>query len=846
MSKNINNNQLEYTEQMPNRFDLTIEWLMIILLGFMPLALGVVSAWSKMVVVGMTGLMAVVFVAKYLFVANTRFIWTWAYVPIGIFILLTAFQLVELPSDMVESVSSNTYETKVELLQDHIPEEQLDKMTLSFYEYGTADNLRLILAVSTLFVIVVNVYRSSRQIERLLTGITFIAGVIALIAIMQVLTETDKILWLFPSNGKANSGTFLNHSNFGQYMNLSIGAALALVLVKLSRALRHERNIDIAEVIAMLGSPGLRVVWFALIIIILGMASIFLSLTRGGMIALLIAGSFTSVKMAFKRGMEGRTWVITVMTLLAFTCVLYVGFDAVYERLATLRESDKAEGGRMQIIKDISVAWMKFPVFGTGMGTHDVVYPMFDRSTIAALAGHAENEYAQTAEEAGGIGLAALLMTILIIWVNYFRAIKRFGRSHNYLAINSAVFGLGFGILAVMIQSLSDFGQHLPAIGCLTALFGGMIVSIGHMARKTNSDKILVSKTGSGRMLVNFLLLLAVIGIWSWALKDANAARIGQGYFDQALKLEKKMETKQWLADNEDYAELISIAEMAAKADPKNVHYGHWLNVYRWHSISRVADENGQLLMTPDTIDFTEKIVEEFHKLHVLCPTFGPSYSMAGQLEYFILGDKEGVNNIRKGYALSPCDPVAGFMALLLDGEEGNIEQSFAKAQRVLSLDGNFAPELFELYILQYQRPDLAVQLAGDHTGWLSMVADILSTDDDKHELVSQVRSEIETILKEKASQDASANVFASLAYLNVRKEEYAQAAAFFKKALDLEYSQVSWRLARAKCLEKIDQLEDAIKEVKICLRQRSEMPEAKKLLDKLVEKQLNGTKTEI
>ena len=63
------------------------------------------------------------------------------------------------------------------------------------------------------------------------------------------------------------------------------------------------------------------------------------------------------------------------MALGAFICVLYIGFDAVYDRLASLRELH-AYKGRWQILKDLSVSFRRFPVLGTGLGTHEVVYPL--------------------------------------------------------------------------------------------------------------------------------------------------------------------------------------------------------------------------------------------------------------------------------------------------------------------------------------------------------------------------------------------------------------------------------------------------------------------------------------
>ena len=45
-----------------------------------------------------------------------------------------------------------------------------------------------------------------------------------------------KIYWLVPApEGAARSGPFVNHSHYAQYVNLSMGAALGLVLLRLQR-----------------------------------------------------------------------------------------------------------------------------------------------------------------------------------------------------------------------------------------------------------------------------------------------------------------------------------------------------------------------------------------------------------------------------------------------------------------------------------------------------------------------------------------------------------------------------------------------------------------------------------
>lgn len=818
------------TDAIVSRYNTVIEWLLIALLAFMPLAFGAVEAWSELVVIGLAGAMAVCLAMKLLPGRKVNVVWTSAYALGLLFILLVALQLLPLPAGLIKIISPNTAATKAALLSD-LPnaDAALRSMTLSFYPLATRHDLRLIIVAAIVFVVVINVYRRPDQIKRLLAAITIIGAGIALLALAQIISGTDKIYWRVPTgHGLADAGTFINHSHYGQFMNLSIGAALGLLLVKLHEHF-HEREATVPAIIERLGERDLRVVWYLIGMIILAVATIFLSLTRGGMISLLIAGSVTALILATKRSLKGRGWIMSLMALGAFVCVLYVGFDAVYDRLATMREQHQYEG-RWQIVEDIAVAWTKFPALGTGLGTHEVVYPMFDRSTIPSLASHAENEYAQAAEETGIIGLGLLVGFIAIVWKSYFRNVRR-----THLPIRSAAFGLGFGLLAVMIHSFSDFGQHLPANACLSAVACGLILGLARMGGGEANTPARTKGVGSSTK-VRAAVAVIVTGVVVWSVIGARDAYSAETHWRQALRIEETLRENDWLGTNDEYTRLLSHAEQASLHQPENVKYRHWLNVYRWRSISRVTDPNtGQVAVTPQILEFTERIVGELHQARRLCPTFGAIYCVAGQLEKFVLDDPAGAGHIRTGFRLAPCDATACFVAGLLDTQEEKFEDSLAKFRRAVTLNGSMIRDVVAIYVHQVNRPDLAVTLAQDNLSWLSLVARALGETSEHPELADRVRSEVARLLKEKCSQpDAPAASLASLAYIYRKEKDYAAAADYFRRALSLDYGQVNWRLALARTLAKIDQVREAIHEARICMRLRPQMAAAKRLIEDL------------
>jgi tetratricopeptide (TPR) repeat protein len=814
-----------------SRFDKTIEWLLISLLAFAPFALGAVQAWSEQVVLALAAAISVCFLLKLVVDRDARFAWSWLYVPLVLFVLLVTVQLIPLPTGIVEAISPNTAAVKKDLLGD-LPNsnDALASMTISFYPHATKHDLRIILAVAAVFIVVVNVLRRPEQVKRLLTAIAIIGGCVAALALVQDVFGNGKIYWLVdPGVGKACSGPFVNHSHYGQFMNLSIGAALGLLLVRVHQAFTGMK-VTPAAVFDYLGSPAARVIWLLVAVIIVGAATVFVSLTRGGMISMLIGAGFTTLVLSSRQSLKGQGWIIALLALGAFICVLYIGFDAVYDRLASLRELHQAQAGRWQIVKDVSLAWARFPVFGTGQGTHEVVYPMFDRSTTPALAAYAENEYAQAAEETGVIGLATLLCFGILVWTCYVRNIRS-----TSMPIRSAAYGLGFGLAAIMVHSLSDFGQHLPANAMLSAVSCALLLSLSRIGQKSDPLGGAVEATRGSRIL-RVAVLICVSGAWAFILLGANNARLAEASWRKALAAEYRIMAEDWQASDEEYVGLISNAAEAAAYQPDNVKYQHWLNVYRWKAMSRATDPNTGTVVIPEyAMEFVRHIVSELHNTRLLCPTYGATYCIVGQLEEFVLGDPAGADHIRKGFELAPCDPVACFVAGLLDAEEQHFDASFKKFTRAIALDGRFFRAVCDVYVNHVNRPDLAVAIAGDDIARLSHVANALGGREEHRDIVEKARARVVELLKEQCSTaDAPASAFAFLASIYTREKDNEAAMEYYRRALALDYGQVQWRFALAQLLAEANRIPDAINQARICLRLRPQFKAAERLIANL------------
>ena len=818
--------QIKYDDISYSKFDLIIEWLLISLLVFMPLAFGVVHAWSEEIVIFLSGTIVICFLLKLLIYKNQRIIWTWAYVPLAVFLLLVIVQLIPLPVWLVAAVSGNTAQLKKELLGDLPDAHQILKsMTLSFYPYATKHDLRLILALGGVFFVVLNEYYQPEKIVRLLKAIVIISALIAVITLGQNLFGNGKIYWLINNhNSRSYSGPFVNHSHYGQFMNLSIGAALGLLFVKLYEIF-HKRKLSLPDVLNYLSTSSSFSIWLLVAIIGMCIASVFISLTRGGIISMLLAIGIITLIISSKQKLRSHGWVMVGTAIIAFICVLYIGFDAVYDRMASLRNIHEAGENRFQMLKDTTIAWSKFPALGTGLGTYSVVYPMFDDSHITALATHAENEYAQTAEETGLAGFSLLLIFGIIVVTSFLRNIRR-----QKLPIQSAAYGLGFGLIAILIHSFTDFGQHLPANAFLSIIFCALLISMSRYGKVGNYS--LRIYTPFKNRFVTLTLLLLFCGVFAWSLFGADHSRLAEEHRKDARAIEETLIETNWKAGESVYAKLINHVSSACEYEPDNINNMYLLDVYRWRSINKSDSMYlPNMLISESSMLLVHEIDNHLNMSRKLCPTFGPVYTISGQIEKYILKEDSGAEKIRKGFLLAPCDPIVCFVAGYLDICEGQYEKCFSKLDRAVQLNSNMFRDVVKIYIEDLSRPNKVISLAGENIDRLLYLVNIF-TDAQYADLAQQCQSKAKTLLQDKCSTPvASAGDNACLANIYKQLNENDSAIEYYNRALTLNYGQVAWRMELAKLLAQTGNISEAMSQARICLRISPDYKEAEKLL---------------
>jgi tetratricopeptide (TPR) repeat protein len=295
------------------------------------------------------------------------------------------------------------------------------------------------------------------------------------------------------------------------------------------------------------------------------------------------------------------------------------------------------------------------------------------------------------------------------------------------------------------------------------------------------------------------------------------------------------MRENHWAVANADWARLIALTGEAVRHEPGNVTYRHWLNAHRWRAVSRITDaRTGAAVLTDRALRSAERIADDLERARVLCPTFGPNYSLLGQLRRFVLGRREAGDLIRRGRALAPCSPTACLSEAMLLGQEGRHAESLEAFRRVLALDAGRFHSVVRACVVQLGRPELAVEVAAGDAGRMLAVAEVLSQAGQVRLAGEARRAGVGRLHAECEEANAPAHTLARAAEMCLRDGQFERAAAYYRRALSRDCSKVAWRLSFAKALAEAGRLPEARRQAGICLKLMPGMPEARRLVAEL------------
>jgi len=838
---------------------LPLDALLLVTLLFAAFSYGAAEPWSQqLVALGAVAVGGYTLVACLIPRMGCRPVGSWTYVPIAAFLLLVVLQTVPLPAGLVQSLAPGTYATRTTLLSDlNVADEP---MTLSLAPAATRRQLWPLLPVIAVFLAVLHAYRSESGVRR-----------IAQLLMLAAAAVVGQAIWQNATGGHTRftnsaNGPFLNHSHFGQFVNLGIGASLGLILITLSRLGKKHRTPG--QVWQKLTKEREHLpVWFAAGVVVIGAVAIGLSFTRGGVISFLIAGGVVGVLLAVVRGPRGgggstagaasgtdKAAVLLALGLAVLVAALAFGFDQIYERMASLRAFDDAQAGRFQIVTDLWPALRNYPLWGSGLGTFEFVYPKYDSTDVTALTTHAENEYAHLALETGIAGLLCIAAFLGVVVAAAVRVIRRPLRSIDYLA-----HGLLFGLVAILVHSLSDFGQHLPAVALMTALTAAGLINVAalHSARPADDDgrrplpsakqpeRAAAAASAGPRALrwagpaaLATLVLASGLGAAQLSAPEQARAEFAAG---QAIE-ERIYGPDSDLIRPGDDERMIRRYAAAAALDPATPTYAYLRDTFSWGLLG--YDEAGtpiDLTDDPDARAAVTELLAQTDAARRQTPTFGPLHRVAGEARLLGLGDADlGSQLIAQGADLTPHDPGAAFAAGQAAARRGDRAAADRHLARAARIRGGLRREVVDLYLHELNDPDVAYRYAADDLGALQHLRGQLKSGSDAHadhdNLLLTVDADIRALVIARATADRPSPAdIAALAVIRAREGEPERAITLYQQAVALAPKRIEWRLELGRLYAAQGDPEQAVREARTVLQLRPAHPAAIALLDEQV-----------
>jgi O-antigen ligase/tetratricopeptide (TPR) repeat protein len=398
----------------------------------------------------------------------------------------------------------------------------------------TRAGLTLLLSYAMLFVVAVQRLKTVDDIGWLLRWIGGAVALQAAFGIVQYLTSNGKYVWIYQHPYRSSlgvvTGAYINKNHFAHLMALGLGPLICVVAASLKRNQAEDRSAAFSSRDSSAGQ-------FKSLAWMLGLGIVLLAglmtLSRGGALAIVLA-LLVVVGALFRARLLSWRLVLAgggVVALIGVSLLIH-GYTEVTERLddytaGSIQELDK-DGGRRAIWDADFRGLGDFGWFGSGVGSHREIYPMYLTDSWEVEFTHAENGYLQVALETGMPGLMLLLAGIGLCASWCYRNLSNSADRRIYLCAVAVAAGLA----ASVAHSLVDFVWYIPSLMAITTLLAACAYRLALLSRggASFSGARVAWPTWQWRLAP---LVVALLG--SWMVYDRFCAAMAEPHWDYFL-----------------------------------------------------------------------------------------------------------------------------------------------------------------------------------------------------------------------------------------------------------------------------------------------------------------------
>ena len=533
---------------------------------FAPLAFGTVEQWSLVVLQMTTGAAYILFFLGCLG-KKSDVLRIPGLLPLVLLLGFMALQLLPLPAALVKIISPGAYDVYLPVLSLSDGDGWI---SLSVNKRATLHEMLRIATYCLMYILTVQQLSNPQKLKTTTNTVVFVAAAIAFFAIVQNVSSPDKIFWIRQAPASTHPfGPWINPNQFAGYIEMLCPLAFALFLFYKPRVRGDESLRE--KFVSFFTVPGIHFYLFLGFGVVLMVLAIFVSLCRGGILSIIVAGIVFLFLVKWKFPGRGKTtfFFIALCILLAIS---WFGWDII---LSEFNQSFDTKGnlsdGRLTLWSDIFQIVKDFPVFGAGFGSFLYIYPSYKTIAGDAIFDHAHNDYLELMTDGGLIGI---VLAGWFVFAVLFHGWKMVRVRRDRFAVLVGI-GCISGIIALLAHSVTDFNMHNGAVGYYFFFICGLLVAsvnirFGHFS----SSSLLKPQS---RKVYFFLVFF---GIFLFSVTALTQAGSYSSWFKYAavkdIYINKQLSKKY----------LIEIAENVEKAvslDPLEELYSYKLGAVEWY-----------------------------------------------------------------------------------------------------------------------------------------------------------------------------------------------------------------------------------------------------------------------
>jgi len=392
-----------------------------VLAAFAVLAHGAVEPWSEGILEIGAAVLLLVWAWMALTNSELKLVWNPLLWPLLGFWLVAAFQL-------IFGITAVPFLTRIELLK-----------------YSS------LLALFFLFVQSCRTRAHWRNFVWFLMSLGF---AISLFAILQHFTFNGKLYWVRELQyGGIPFGPYVNRNHFAGLMELLIPPGLAIPI------LGAERRDQLPLVT---------------LFTLLPIGALFLSASRGGIIGFVAEAIFLAILIIARRREKKVLVASALIITLAAILVSWLGIGAALDRFATYKKLETSEGRRVEMLHDTLLIFQDHRALGTGLGTLQEVFPLYESSYDGLVVNHSHNDYAEALAETGAIGaFCGLVFMVLLFWTSW-KILNAPGDPRSFAYHTGAL----VACLGLLVHAGVDFNFHIPSNALIFLLQSALATSV--------------------------------------------------------------------------------------------------------------------------------------------------------------------------------------------------------------------------------------------------------------------------------------------------------------------------------------------------------------------------------